>query len=47
MWYDAYSDSLMLYARNWLGENSASDADAVRTVRLSLHPAPEPEYALK
>jgi RNA polymerase sigma factor (sigma-70 family) len=26
MWYDAYSDALMLYARNWLGSDAAQDA---------------------
>jgi len=26
MWYDAYSDALMLYARNWLGSDLAQDA---------------------
>jgi len=25
-WYDAYSDALMLYARNWLGSDAAQDA---------------------
>jgi RNA polymerase sigma factor (sigma-70 family) len=26
MWYDAYSDALMLYARTWLGGDLAQDA---------------------
>jgi len=26
MWYDAYSDALVLYARNWLGSDAAQDA---------------------
>lgn len=26
VWYDAYSDALMLYARNWLGNDAAQDA---------------------
>ena len=26
MWYDSYGDRLMLYARNWLPEDSARDA---------------------
>jgi len=34
MWYDAYSGGLMLYARNWLGEEAAGDAVQVAFVRL-------------
>jgi RNA polymerase sigma factor (sigma-70 family) len=26
MWYEAYSDALKLYARNWLGSDAAQDA---------------------
>ncbi len=41
MWYDSYSDRLMLYARNWLGEDGARDAVQgafVRLMGLSLAP---------
>jgi len=41
MWYDSYSDRLMLYARNWLGEDAARDAVQgafVRLMRQSLSP---------
>ena len=40
MWYDACSNSLMLYARNWLGEDSACDAVQVAFVRLMGQTAP-------
>ena len=33
-WYDAYSDGLMLYARNWLGEEAACDSVQVAFTRL-------------
>ncbi len=34
MWYDSYSDRLMLYARNWLSEDTARDAVQGAFVRL-------------
>ncbi len=34
MWYDAYSDRLILYARTWLGEDAAQDAVQVAFTRL-------------
>ena len=34
MWYDAYSDALMLYARNWLGPDAAQDAVQGAFMRL-------------
>ncbi len=34
MWYDAYSDKLMLYARTWLGEDGAQDVVQVAFTRL-------------
>jgi RNA polymerase sigma-70 factor (ECF subfamily) len=34
MWYDAYSDALVLYARSWLGSDAAQDAVQAAFMRL-------------